>query len=173
VSGRGEMWLDRLSSHSTPSGSPPPPSHRGISPAPRRPSHLAPSSAPQRPGFSPRSSSLSLASSESNTSAPVRNHSSALKQSTTISNAPDPLVVLERLLGPEGKGATGTSKAINGVDKDEESDFALDLGGLSLRELLAQETPSSEPESVYNSQTIEECTYHPIYRLPVIAHLQQ
>lgn len=166
------MWLDRLSSHSTPAGSPPPPSHRGISPAPRRPSHLAPSG-PPRPGFSPRSSSLSLASSESNASAPVRSSSSALKQSTAISNAPDPLVVLERLLGPEGKGAAGTSKPINGVDKDEESDSALDFGGLSLRELLAQETPSPEPESVYNSQTIEECMYHPIYRLPVIAHLQQ
>jgi hypothetical protein len=157
------MWLDRLSSHSTPSGSPPPPTNRAFSPATRRASHLAPSSGSQRPGFSPRSSSLSLASNDSSTSLPAtsRNHTSGLKQSTTISNAPEPLVVLERLLGPEGRGVTGTSKAINGVDGSEESEFGLDFEGLTLRELLAQESSTPEPEHVYTPQTVEECRYHP------------
>jgi hypothetical protein len=152
------MWLDRLSSHSTPSGSPPPPTNRAFSPASRRASHLAPSGAPQRPGFSPRSSSLSLASDGSSASlpAPSRTHASALKQSTTISNAPDPLVVLERLLGPEG---SSSSKAANDADGSEESEFGIDFEGLSLRELLVQGSPLSEPEAGYTPQTIEECTY--------------
>jgi hypothetical protein len=151
------MWLDRLSSHSTPSGSPPPPSNRAFSPVARRPSHLTPS-ANSRPGYSPRSSSLSLASNDSTTSlpAPGRTHPSGLKQSTTISHAADPLVVLERLLGPEG---SSSSKTANGTDGREESEFALDFEGLSLRELLAQDSALSEPKAPYTPQTIEECTY--------------
>jgi vacuolar protein sorting-associated protein 52 len=167
------MWLDRLSSHSTPTGSPPLSSNRSFSPSSRRASHLAPSAAPQRPGFAKRSSSLSLPSNDSTASLPTtsRHHASGLKQSTTVSDAPDPLFILERLLGPEGKG--GTSKAINGADPTEESEFGMDLEGLSLREVLAQDTTFSEPELVYNTQTIEECMYHPTNTPVVVVDLQQ
>jgi vacuolar protein sorting-associated protein 52 len=152
-----DMWLDRLSSHSTPSGSPPPPANRAYSPATRRPSHLAPSSAPQRPGFSPRSSSLSLASNDSTTSllaSSRKPNGSGLRQSSIVPDVTDPLEVLEKLLGPEREGLPEPAKtAANGLV--DESDPELDFGGLSLQEVIAEE--DSKEETVYNAQTIEEC----------------
>lgn len=161
------MWLDRLSSNSTPSGSPPPPTNRSFPTTTRRPSNLGPSTSAQRPGFNPRSSSLSLASNESTTSllaSSRRPNGSGLRQSTTVPDTADPLEVLEKLLGSEGKGSTSSSKApgINGANNaSEESDFELDFEGLSLRELaLGQE---DERESVYATQSIEECSFCRIY----------
>lgn len=155
------MWLDRLSSNSTPSGSPPPPTNRAYPPGARRQSHLGPAGG-NRPGFSPRSSSLSLASNDSTTSLPSssRNNASGLKQATAVSNVPDPLLVLERLLGPEGKGLAGTPKAINGADANEESEFRLDFGGMGLREFLAQEPATPPPDYAYTPQTADECRYN-------------
>ena len=157
------MWLDRLSSHSTPSGSPPPPANRSYSPAPRRPSHLAPTTAPQRPGFSPRSSSLSLVSNDSTTSllaSSRKPNGSGLRQSSTVPDVAEPLEVLEKLLGPEMKGLADPTEAIaNGIV--DEIDLELDFGGLSLHELVAEKLP--KPETVYNTQTAEECMSNPIY----------
>ncbi len=162
------MWLDRLSGHSTPaatpSGSPPPPANRAYSPAPRRPNHLGPASAAQRPGFNPRSSSLSINSNDSTTSllsSSRKPNGSGLKQSVTITDAPDPLEVIEKLLGPEGSATPETSRsksALNGtsvaeVDDEEELDFE----GLSLRE-LASRNPPPEEDIEYTVQTTEECT---------------
>lgn len=158
------MWLDRLSSHSTPSASPPPSANRSFSPASRRPSHLAPTSAPQRPGFTPRSSSLSLVSNDSTASllASSRNpNGTGPKRPAAVSSTPDPLEVLEKLLGPKGKGLAPSSKAGDGVDTTEESGFELDFAGLSLQDFLEQETPESDLEAVYNMQTIDECMYNP------------
>jgi hypothetical protein len=162
------MWLDRLSGHSTPaatpSASPPPPANRAYSPAPpRRPSTLAPSSAAQRPAFNPRSSSLSLISNDSTTSllSSRRPNGSALKQSVTAVAAPDPLEVLEKLLGPEGK-ERASSKSVNGhsaekstTDYDYEAE--LDFDGLSLREIVEGQPSHAKEEHVYTTQTIEEC----------------
>ena len=148
------MWLDRL--HSTPSASSPPLTTRSA--APRRPSHLAPSSAPQRPGFNPRSSSLSLASNESTTSllaSSRRPNGSGPKQSYA---GPDPLNILERLLGPEGKTLKESSEAVNGAGASG-IDFELDFHGLSLRQLVTQEAADSRLEPVQNTQSIEECKY--------------
>lgn len=168
------MWLERLSGHSTPgvassaSGSPPP-TNRAYSPAPpRRPSHLAPTSVPQRPGFSPRTSSLSLNSNDSTTSllaSSRKPNGSGLKQSVTVSDAPDPLKVLETLLGSDSIGATKSSKPVQGASKDgsgnaskDDDDGNLDFGGLCLRDLVANvemvEIPVSTP------QTVAECTYY-------------
>ncbi|KAI9846589.1 MAG: hypothetical protein M1837_003830 [Sclerophora amabilis] len=97
------MWLDRFSGNSTPSGSPP--RTRSYSPGPQRPSHLAPSSQPFRPSFSPRSSSLSLASNTSTSSLPGtarQGIGSALRQSIVSSPPVDvarPLDVLEKIVG--------------------------------------------------------------------------
>lgn len=157
------MWLDRLSSHSTPSGSPPPPANRSYSPATRRPSHLAPTSAPQRPSFSPRSSSLSLVSNDSTTSlltSSKRPNGSGLRQSSIVPDVAEPLDVLEKLLEPEGKGLADPSKAgtSNGTESTAgESDSELDFGGLSLRELLAEDLSNAKDRTPYNAQTIEEC----------------
>jgi hypothetical protein len=162
------MWLDRLSSHSTPSGSPPPPANRSYSPATRRPSHLAPSSAPQRPGFSPRSSSLSLVSNDSTTSllaSSKRPNGSGLRQSSTVPDVTEPLEVLEKVLGAERKGLADPSKATaNGTGEiPDKSDLELDFGTLSLHELVADELPNVKGETPYNSQTIEECMYKPLH----------
>lgn len=152
------MWLDRLSSHSTPSGSPPP-SNRSYSPAQRRPSHLAPASAAQRPGFNPRSSSLSLVSNDSATSllaSSKRPNGSGLKQTSTVPDVADPLQVLEKILGPEGKGSESSAHARSNGNAVDDDDLELDFGGLSLRDfLVSEELP--ETESVYSTQTIEEC----------------
>lgn len=154
------MWLDRLSSQSTPSGSVPPSANRAYSPASRRPSHLAPTSAPQRSGFSPRSSSLSLVSNDLTTSllaSSRKPNGSGLRQSSTAPDLPDPLEVLEKLLGNEARGLADSSKATtNGTtNTPSESDLELDFGGLSLQELVAGNEP--EDETAYNAQTIEEC----------------
>jgi vacuolar protein sorting-associated protein 52 len=161
------MWLDRLSGHSTPgvtpSASPPPPANRSYSPAARRPSHLAPTSAPHRPSFSPRSSSLSLNSNDSTTSllaSSRRPNGSSLKQSVTVADAPDPLKVLERLLGSEANrvpsksefGADGTKCSTEGASEGE-----LDFEGLSLRALASDEGSSSKEAHSYTTQTIDEC----------------
>jgi vacuolar protein sorting-associated protein 52 len=168
------MWLDRLSGHSTPaatpSGSPPPPANRSYSPAPRRPSNLAPSFAAQRPAFTPRSSSLSLISNDSTTSllsSSRRPNGSGLKQSVTAVNAPDPLEVLERLLGSEAKekasskSANGPSANKNAVDYDYEAE--LDFDGLSLREIVQGQSSNAKEEHVYTSQTIEECMFNRMF----------
>lgn len=159
------MWLSgRSTPAATPSGSPPPPANRSYSPAPRRPGNLAPSSAAQRPPFNPRSSSLSLISNDSTTSllsSSRRPNGSGLKQSVTAVNAPDPLEVLERLLGSEGK-KNGSSKATNGVSTnnnlgDYDYEAELDFGGLSLREIAESQPSDAKEEHVYTSQTTKEC----------------
>ena len=172
------MWLDRLSGHSTPtatpSGSPPPPANRSYSPASRRPSHLAPTSAAQRPGFNPRSSSLSVASNDSTTSllaSSRRPNGSGLKQSVTVEDGPNPLEVLGKLLGREGKGVGTLSKPVievNGSSNTTEDDFelGLDFGGLSLREVATAE-PNANKEHVYTTQTVEKCTYSAIHCLNI------
>ncbi|KAL3428381.1 vps52 sac2 family protein [Phlyctema vagabunda] len=150
------MWLDRLSGQSTPSASPPPHS-RSYSPAGRRPSHLAPTTAAQRPGFTPRSSSLSLVSNDSTTSllaSSRKTNGSTLKQSTTIADPPNPLEVLEKLLGSEHVGEV--TRKDNGVGRNFDVEAELDFGGLSLYELLAESAPSRREADVYNDQSIEE-----------------
>jgi hypothetical protein len=156
------MWLDRLSSHSTPSGSPPPPANRSYSPATRRASHLAPTSTPQRPGFSPRSSCLSLVSNDSSTSllaSSRKPNGSGLRRSSTAPNVTNPLEVLEKLLGPEGKAFAGQNTD-NG-DTEDESYLELDFAGLSLHEFVAEGAPKEG--TVYNTQTIEECMKNSIH----------
>jgi len=168
------MWLDRLSGHSTPSRSPPPPGNNFV-PLPRRPSHLAPSPAPQRPGFTPRSSSLSLVSNDSTTSllASKRPSGSGLGQSAAVPGTPgipDPLAVVERLLDNGSKKSSKPGKGANGVKPtrdDEEGE--LDFEGLSLREIVAEASSDIKDEHVYNTQTIDECLYSPARVLCAIA----
>ncbi|RAL66113.1 hypothetical protein DID88_005784 [Monilinia fructigena] len=159
------MWsLDRLSGHTTPSASPPPPLTR-IPNLPRRPSHLLPSPAGGRPPFNPRSSSLSLVSNDSTTSllsSSRRPNGSNLKQTAAPPNVPDPLEVLGKLLyneedlkSPSAKG----QKATNGIlppigQEDDESEW--DFGGSSLQDIVAGEPFDEEDEHVYKSQTLEE-----------------
>ncbi|KAI1083622.1 Vps52-domain-containing protein [Whalleya microplaca] len=154
------MWLDRLAGQaSTPSSQP---GSRPYSPAPRRSaSGLGPYiTSQQRPGFTPRSSSLSLASNDSSTSsllASAKRASTTLKESVTIYTGPEPAEVLNKLLGDEGghtaPAAKSDSKPVISVE-DLELDF--DFGGLSLRELALSEDVVPDDVDVYRPQAAEE-----------------
>lgn len=73
----------------------------------------------------------------------------------------DPLAVLRRLLGSEdSKRDVSRSSKVNGADsKVDESDFDLDFGGLSLHELLFENTSDLEETLVYGAQTVDERMY--------------
>jgi hypothetical protein len=76
----------------------------------------------------------------------------------TVADAPDPLEVLEKLLGSEGKGAVSKSQG-NGVSAAEEDfELELDFEGLGLRE-FASRGSSTKKEHVYATQTVEECRF--------------
>jgi hypothetical protein len=94
------------------------------------------------------SSSSLLASSK-------RANGSALKQSTTVGDAPDPEEVLARILGPLPDPATpGNSQPGRITEDDLEGEF--DFGGLSLRELASEDADQAVVDR-YKPQTIEDC----------------
>ncbi|KAK9800122.1 putative Vacuolar protein sorting-associated protein 52 A [Seiridium cardinale] len=155
------MWLDRLAGQ--PSGSPSSsqPGSRAYSPAPgrRTPSNLGPYLTSQRPGAAARSSSLlSLASNDSSTSSLLgvsrRANGSTLKQSTTTYSGPEPVDILNTLLG---EGTTdGDNQAAPTAITQEDLELDFDFGGLSLTELALSEDAIEESAIVHRSQTIEE-----------------
>ncbi|RYO75484.1 hypothetical protein DL766_002571 [Monosporascus sp. MC13-8B] len=155
------MWSGRLAVQSSTSPAPSQPgSRRSYSPAPRRTgTGLGPYITSQRPGLSPRSSSLSIASNDSSASSLLassrRPNGSALKQSTTAYAGPDPVEVLNQLLG---NGAEDYVSAENPSTSITDSDLELefDFGGMSLRELALSEDPVTEGSYVHRSQTVEE-----------------
>jgi hypothetical protein len=170
------MWLDRLSGHSTPSTSSTP-RNRSSSPAPRRSVHLtAPSSLGQsrRPAFSPRSSSLSLASHTSSVSLadnPRQAHGSAGKQNAVDplpATASDPLEVLESILGsslePRKRNNEGGDEAKPSKDGSMAATLAskVEFEGSSLHQFAAAvdvERAQAIRDSVpmLNCQSVEEC----------------
>lgn len=154
------MWLDRLSANSTPNQSSVPVHNRPYSPAPpRRPSHLAPQPGSYR-GFSPRSSSLSLHSNESTTSllsSSRKVNGSNLRQSAAVPAYPEPIEVLEKLLG-SGTRPTDQPPQDSEVDVQGDGDFDehVDFNGLSLH-ALALSAGENVDSVVYRPQTVEEC----------------
>ncbi|KAK8059359.1 Vps52/Sac2 family protein [Apiospora saccharicola] len=162
------MWLDRLAAQATtPSNTPP--GSRAYSPSPgrRTPSGLGPYvTSQQRPGLVPRTASFqSLASNVSNNSNDSSTSSllaysrkangSALKQSTTAYNGPDPVSVLGQLLGEEPDATSTAKRAAESVTEDDlELDF--DFGGLSLTELAHADDYGEYGASVHRTQTVEE-----------------
>ncbi|KAI0021258.1 Vps52-domain-containing protein [Xylariomycetidae sp. FL0641] len=150
------MWLDRLAGNSIPPASQP--GTRGFSPTPRRAvSGLSPYvTSQQRPGLPSRSSSLSLASVDSSASSLLASskkaNGSTLKQSSTVYAGPDPVDVLQGLLGASPRAATSSATPITSEDLALQFDF----GGLSLRELAVSDDPPAQDTGVYSSQTAEE-----------------
>lgn len=147
------MWLDRLSGHSTPaSAGSPPPANRSYSPAPRRQSNLGPSSALQRPGFNPRSSSLSLISNDSTTSllASRRPNGSNLKRTATTVDAPNPLDILDKIVGNDTLSAR---KTLIEQEAAEDYELELDFDGLGLHEIAEDQRTSGG----IVPQSLEEC----------------
>ncbi|KAH8681026.1 Sac2 family-domain-containing protein [Xylariales sp. PMI_506] len=153
------MWLDRFAGQSgSPASSQP--GSRPYSPAPprRTTSGQGPYiTSQQRPGVTPRSSSLSLVSNDSSSSllaSSRRANGSTLKQSTTAYSGPDPLIVLNKLLGDTvlDRKSLGVSTSITKDDFDLDFDF----DGLSLTGLALSDDPVPEVTSVHKSQTVEE-----------------
>lgn len=171
------MWSGRLGGQSSTSPASSQPGSRSYSPAPRRTgSGLGPYiTSQQRPGVSPRTSSLSLASSnDSSTSSLLASsrkpNGSALKQSTTAYAGPDPVDVLNQLLGngteddstpAEQPFPSAATTSITASDLELEFDF----GGMTLRELALSEDPLTEGSYVHRSQTVEECTFAYLFPL--------
>ncbi|KAF2193292.1 Sac2 family protein [Zopfia rhizophila CBS 207.26] len=163
------MWLDRFSAQSTPSGTPPP-RGQSYSPAPRRPYQASgPGPLPPRPGLNPRSSSLSLISpASSSTSLPstarLPNGSGLRRHGMggAPPNIPDPLQVLETILGgPPRKPSARKSEGISedAPERPEEVVEDVDFGGLSLQEFAPAAIPEirqTSPVHTYSAQSVEE-----------------
>lgn len=161
------MWgLDRISGHSTPLGGTPP-RRESFSPAPRRPYPSGPGPLPVRPGLNPRSSSLSLVSPLSSTSslpqtANIPNGSGRRRPPGSVPlNVPDPLQVLEQIMGGPPRKPVAVQAGGIGVlpDKPEELDTDIDFEGLSLQDFAAAEVhrPVTSLVHTYSAQSVEEC----------------
>ncbi|KAF1836464.1 Vps52-domain-containing protein [Decorospora gaudefroyi] len=160
------MWgLDRLSSYSTPSGTPPP-RQDSYSPAPRR-GYPAPVQ-PLRPGLNPRSSSLTplVSPNASTTSLPssARVPNGGPRRRPTGGappNIPDPLHVLESIMGgPPRKSATANRDTeAHTRAKPAEVEADIDFGGLSLQDFVAESNIQRQPSTsvhTYSAQSVEE-----------------
>jgi hypothetical protein len=75
----------------------------------------------------------------------------------TLTDAPDPLDVLAKLLGTEGKGAIAKPHTNGGNVAKDELELELDFEDLSLREFVSRESSSAKKGHAYATQTIEEC----------------
>ncbi|KAK4632039.1 Vacuolar protein sorting-associated protein 52 B [Fulvia fulva] len=148
------MWLDRFSVQSRePTPSPTPTSTRSFSPAPRRSTPLGPSTLQRRPGLQPRSSSLSLASVAGSTdslpaTARVPNGSNLknqLSQQTAPADGPDPLTVLQGIIGPTRK-PENDDLALEGLDTTALAQ-QIDFGHLSLQDFASQDAEWAEKGS--------------------------
>ncbi|KAI1498639.1 Sac2 family-domain-containing protein [Biscogniauxia marginata] len=154
------MWLDRLAGQSV-SPAPSQPGSRAYSPAPRRSaSGLGPYiTSQQRPGLTPRSSSLSLASNDSSSSSLLvssrRANGSNLKQSATIYAGPDPVEVLNTLLGGGVEAGEPVDKKLSPAITSEHLELQFNFGGLSLRELALSEEFIPDGPDVYSPQQAE------------------
>lgn len=101
---------------------------------------------------------ISSDSSSSLLAASKRANGSALKQSHTADDAPDPEVILARILGPPpGPSASEDKDARTGRITEDDLDFDFDFGGLGLRELARGGANRAAADS-YRPQSVEDCT---------------
>ncbi|OJJ47726.1 hypothetical protein ASPZODRAFT_15175 [Penicilliopsis zonata CBS 506.65] len=153
------MWLDRISGHSNPPRAPF--SGRSYSPAPPRKSSFLPPGSQARSGAGPQNSTWSLSSTpnDSTTSLPGTaargTNVLALKQGLTRSrpsDTPDPLVVLNSILGkpsndkPSSLDDTASPAPLE--TKPSRLVREIDFNGLSLEEFIRKE---DEPKRVLQS----------------------
>ncbi|RMZ70097.1 Vps52 Sac2 family [Pyrenophora seminiperda CCB06] len=139
----------------------PPPRRDSYSPAPRRGYPAAPAQ-PVRPGLTPRSSSLTLllspnASSTSLASSARMPNGGPRRRPTAPPNVPDPVHVLESIMGgpPRSLAATDGGAAGTILARPDEVDEDIDFGGLSLQAFAAEvKAPSSV--HTYSAQSVEE-----------------
>jgi hypothetical protein len=167
------MWLDRLSGHSTPSGSPSPYNNRNYPPPSRRPSHLSPNPSSNRPGISPRSSSLTLLSTpnDSTTSLPGTSRASngvSQKQGASSSRplgVLDPLDVLNSIIGKKcgENGVTDLDAEAKPAQKPAQLVDTIDFEGRSLEEFVSKKDETNVfLKSEAGAQTIQQCMACPV-----------
>lgn len=166
------MWMDRLGAHAG-AGAPSPAYNRSYSPGGRPPSHLA----GNRPTFSPRSSSLSLASTPnaSTNSLPAALHQtggSAARLDTrkpTETTVRDPLDVLDTIIGRQRaeNGAVG-NRTEGPSGKPEELVESIDFEDTSLEQFVGngEESEKSMRGAAQAAQPIEQCELQSIYSKP-------
>lgn len=162
-----KMWLDRLSANQAGSGASSPYNHRSYSPAHRV-------NKPARPTFSPRSSSLSFASTPNasaislpGTQQHQSNGLTARRDGRSPSaNVPDPLDVLNNILGRElspNAASNDPEPDVIPLAKPETLVDTIEFGELSLEEFAEQEEYGGMEPPLHNSydlQSIEQCEAH-------------
>ena len=157
------MWRDRISVQSTPSGA----NSRNLSPLPRRSSsQLSPSPYNSRPGVTSRNSSTSLlvTPNDSTASLPARaTNGSPLKQTSIQrprpSNVPDPLEVLNEIIGKETQTDKHVPQLSSVPERPGQLVEAIRFDGLSLEDFLEKEDPAPRKktrESDVNAQTVQQ-----------------
>ena len=165
------MWMDRLGAYSGASG-PSPAQNRTYSPISRPPSHLA----VNRPTFSPRSSSLSLASTPnaSNTSLP-----GSLRQATgppprldtrrpTETTVRDPLEVLESIIGKRvSRNGTVENQGDKAVEKPDAFVESIDFDEASLEQFVSNgDSDECTRQAPLEPMPIEQCELHSVHIEP-------
>ena len=155
------MWLERFAAQSGQSTAATPNRSASYSPAPRRSIQLGPSTLLRRPGLPGRSASPSIASlngsSESLASAAKLSNGSSLRNELAgarSADVPDPLDVLDNLLGPSSSGKQETVNDLNGnhaMFKNISED--IDFEGLSLEEFASAPSP---PPTIQESAMVTD-----------------
>lgn len=165
------MWMDRLGAHPGASG-PSPAQSRTYSPISRPRSHLA----VNRPTFSPRSSSLSLASTPnaSNASLPGSLRQAAGPPSRLDTRRPtettvrDPLEVLESILGKRAsQNGIVENQGDKAVEKPEALVESIDFGEASLEQFVSNEDRDEcTRQAPLEQMPIEQCELHSVHIKP-------
>ena len=154
------MWLDRFSNQPTPGGSPPP--SRSSFQAQRRPSHQV-IGGPARPGFSPRSSSLSVAKFNASTTSLnsprlLPNGSGLRKEIVPPPDLADPLAVLQDIVGESLEQAESNESKEGILNESAELLGDIKFDGMSLQDFVDDEQTESKNQAE-SALTIEECEY--------------
>ncbi|KAK9854671.1 Vps52/Sac2 [Penicillium brevicompactum] len=158
------MWRDRISGQTTPAGA----NSRNLSPLPRRSSSQLSPSPHSRPGVTSRASSTSLLATpnESTTSLPGTaraTNGSPLKQTSIQrprpANVPDPLEVLNGIIGKEAQIAKNVPTLSSDVEKPAQLVETIRFDGLSLEDFLEKEEPAPRRKTRHNdinAQTVHQ-----------------
>ncbi|KAJ6044957.1 hypothetical protein N7460_006312 [Penicillium canescens] len=154
------MWRDRISGQSTPTNS------RNLSPLPRRTSSQLLPGPYGRPGVTSKTSSTSLLVTPNDSTASLPGtartaNGSPLKQTSIQrprpANVPDPLEVLNSIIGKENQTETNESQLLE-LEKPAQLVEIIQFDGLSLEDFLTKEEKPRKKtrDSDVNAQTLQQ-----------------
>lgn len=158
------MWRDRISGQTTPAGV----NSRNLSPLPRRSSSQLSPSPHGRPGATSRASSASLLATpnESTTSLPgtARTANGSPLKQTSIqrprpASVPDPLEVLNGIIGKETQIAKNVPTLPSDVERPAQLVETIRFDGLSLEDFLEKEEAAPRRKTRHNdinAQTVQQ-----------------